>query len=194
MRRWLARLLVASFVQPRQAVREVLQLNLSNRDVVALAALVAILLTITIWFLGFVTQATDDPFQEFIKGQPLLIAIIQLLSIPLGASISMGIARLFGGKGLFRDSVLVILWLNGAMAVMQLFLVLVLPVLAPIAGILFFAALVWFIVAYAAGITEVHGFKNIYLVMAAMIGIFFLFVVLLNYLAITAGFVPPGMA
>lgn len=193
MRGWLARLLVASYMNPRQAARDVLRLPLSNTDMVGLVVLAAILLTLGIWLLEMVAGVESDPFQEFVKSQPLLIAAIQLVSIPVGASISMAIARLFGGRGSFRNSIIVIVWLNGAMAILQIALLLIVPVVPPLAAPLFFLALVWFLIAYASGMAEVHGFRNIYLVIAAMLALFVLFIVLVNYLALKAGFVPAGM-
>jgi hypothetical protein len=189
---WLASLLVTSLVAPRQAVTQVLALRLSNADVMVLVAIAAIVLTMTIWVMGAVANVPNDPFQEFVKSQPLLVALIQLFGIPFGAAITLGLARLFGGTGSFRDTVVVSVWINLVFALVQAALLLLVPILAPVAALLVLAAFVWFIIAYAAAITEVHGFTSIYKVMATMVVLFVGLIMLMNYLAVSAGLTPGG--
>jgi hypothetical protein len=192
MRRWLASLLVASFVSPRSAARMVLQQNFSNADIFGLAALVAIALTIANWILGQIAFTDGDPVQEFIKSQPLLAAIFQLIGIPLGASISLGLSRLFGGKGSFRNTMIVFIWLNAAMACVQMAFLLLLPLVAPIVAPLGLIALAWALFAHASGLVEIHGFSNVYAVIAVIVALAIVFVLAIAELASALGLLLPS--
>lgn len=192
MRRWLTSVLVASFVSPRRAARMVLQQNFSNADIFGLAALVAIALTLANWTLGQFAPSDGDPVGEFIKSQPLLAAFLQLIGIPLGASISLGISRLFGGKGSFRNTMVVLIWLNAAMACVQVAFLVLLPLVAPIVAPLGLIALAWALFAHASGLVEIHGFSNVYVVIAIIVALGIVFVLALTALAIALGLVPPS--
>ncbi len=194
MNGWLAKILVASYSNPRQAARMVLGQNLSNPEIIGLAVLVSIVLTFANSLTAFFIASPDDPVQEFIRNQPILTAIFQLIGLPLGAAISLGLSRLFGGSGSFRDTVVVFIWLNSAMALVQIVFIVLLPVIAPITAPLGLVALVWAIVAYACGLAEIHGFRNIYLVIAAMFGLGIAFILAISVLAAVLGLVPVGAA
>ena len=192
MNGWLAKVLVASFSNPRLAARMVLGQNFSNSEIFGLAVLVAIVLTFANSFVGYFVANANAPGVEFIRKQPILTAVFQLVGIPIGAAISLGLSRLFGGKGSFRDTMVVFIWLNSAMVLVQVVFVFALPIIAPMADALGLAALVWALVAYACGLVEIHGFKNVYLVIAALIGLGIVFLIAITVLATYLGLVPVG--
>ncbi len=192
MNGWLASILVASFARPRQAAREMLRMPFSSVDIFGMAAVVAIAVTLLNWVVGQVFAVQDDPVQQFIKNQPMLSALVQLAAMPIGATISIGIARLFGGKGSFRDTMVIFVWLNALMAVVQAVLLVFAPILSFVGTPLVLAALVWSLIAYANGLAEVHGFKNVYLVIAVMLGLSVLLLLLMSYMATQLGLVPAG--
>ena len=192
MNGWLAKVLVASFSNPRLAARMVLGQNFSNSEIFGLAVLVAIVLTFANSFVGYFVANANAPGVEFIRKQPILTAVFQLVGIPIGAAISLGLSRLFGGKGSFRDTMVVFIWLNSAMVLVQVVFVFALPIIAPMADALGLAALVWALVAYACGLVEIHGFKNVYLVIAALIGLGIVFFLAIIVLATYLGLGPAG--
>ena len=192
MNGWLAKVLVASFSNPRLAARMVLGQNFSNAEIFGLAILVAIVLTFANSFVGYFVANANDPLEEFIRKQPILTAILQLVGIPLGAAISLGLSRLFGGRGSFRDTMVVFIWLNSAMVLVHVVFVFALPIMVPMAAPLGLAVLVWAIVAYACGLVEIHGFKNVYLVIAALIGLGIVFFLAIIVLATYLGLGPAG--
>ena len=192
MNGWLAKVLVASFSNPRLAARMVLGQNFSNSEIFGLAVLVAIVLTFANSFVGYFVANANAPGVEFIRKQPILTAVFQLVGIPIGAAISLGLSRLFGGKGSFRDTMVVFIWLNSAMVLVQVVFVFALPIIEPMARPLGLAALVWALVAYACGLVEIHGFKNVYLVIAALIGLGIVFFLAIIVLATYLGLGPAG--
>jgi hypothetical protein len=169
MRRWLAGLLVASFANPRGAVREVVSLQMSARDITLAAVLAAVLLTLANWIIGEIAGLPADPVQDIIRSQPLVAAVIQLAGLGLGALISLALARLFGGTGSLADTLMVSIWLIAAMTLVQLTLLLLSPLIHPVLPILLPAVLVWSLYAYASGMAEIHGFRNVWAVMAVML-------------------------
>lgn len=55
-----------------------------------------------------------------ISRQPLVLAGMQLVAIVLGAGLMAGVGRMFGGHGRFEDALLLTVWIEVMLLVVQL--------------------------------------------------------------------------
>lgn len=97
---------------------------------------------------------------------------IQVGSILMVALAMMLAGRVFGGRGRFADALLLMVWLEFVLSLVAVVQVLLLVAL-PLAGVIFslcaVALFLWLLVNFAAAL---HGFTNLWAVLAAMIGTF----------------------
>ena len=92
--------------------------------------------------------------------QPLMLAGMQMVAIVLGAGLMAGVGRMFGGHGRFEDALLLTVWIEIMLLIVQaaqIVLSLALPALAGILGILAVALFLWLTVQFTKAL---HGFTS----------------------------------
>ncbi|SCY09340.1 Yip1 family protein [Paracoccus tibetensis] len=92
--------------------------------------------------------------------QPLVLAGFQLAAIVIGAWLMAGVGRMFGGHGRFEDALLLAVWIEVILLivqVVQIVLSLVLPGAAAIMGIIAIALFLWLTVQF---VKALHGFSS----------------------------------
>jgi hypothetical protein len=185
--------LSASFTAPRMTARGLIDRPFTASDILSATAVLAIAVTFLNLFVARLAGpgAAAEPLQRFIAEQPMLMALIQFVSVPVGASISLGLARLFGGTGSFRNTMVASIWLNAMVVVLQLVFLVLHRFLGPAQPLFLVAGIIWWLVAYAGALCEIHGFRSIAMVIGAMIGIFMAFIILMYWFAISFGLVAP---
>jgi hypothetical protein len=191
MNGWLASLLVTSLTRPRDGFKQVLKIQLLGSELAAALLAVAILATLVNGAFARMPGAPQDFMQALILTQPILVAVLQAVSIPIVAGMSMLLARLFGGKGSFRDSLYLVIWIDVVMLCIQVVLLilglLISPALAAGGAML---AMLWSLYALAAGIQTIHGFRYLALVLLVILGLGLALVLLMAM----AGVTPAGIA
>ncbi|MFN3525062.1 MAG: Yip1 family protein [Paracoccus sp. (in: a-proteobacteria)] len=105
--------------------------------------------------------STDDTVAVFaISQQPLVLAGFQVVAIVVGAALMSGVGRMFGGQGRFEDALLLAVWIETILLlvqVAQIVLSLVLPAFGGLLGILSIALFLWLTVQFTKAL---HGFTS----------------------------------
>lgn len=122
--------------------------------------------------------------------QPMVMATIQLGAIVLAAALMAGVGRLFGGQGRFEDALLLTIWIEFVLLLVQLGQLvasLILPPAAGILGILAIAVFLWLTVQFTKAL---HGFQNSAKVMIVMFATALAVGFVLSFLAAAFGLLP----
>ncbi|WEF25417.1 Yip1 family protein [Paracoccus sp. S3-43] len=122
--------------------------------------------------------------------QPMALAAMQLVAIVLAAGLMSGVGRLFGGHGRFEDALLLTVWIEVLLLliqVVQLVLSLVLPGVAGLLGLAAIALFLWLTVQFTKAL---HGFRNSAKVALGLIGTAFVAGFVLSLIAAALGILP----
>jgi hypothetical protein len=121
--------------------------------------------------LGFLFMpASGDPIAQFMSQSPFRSAIIQWLILAMTVLCIFQIGLAFGGTGTLTDTILVVVWLQLIMLVVQLAQLLAMALFAPLAGLVNLAGLVLFFWLFTSFIAALHGFASRWAVLAGIIG------------------------
>ena len=122
--------------------------------------------------------------------QPIVLAAMQLGAIVLAAGLMSGVGRLFGGHGRFEDALLLTVWIEVMLLVVQLaqiVLSLALPGLAGILGIIAVALFLWLTVQFTKAL---HGFTSGPKVLLVMFGTLLVMGFVLSFFMAALGLMP----
>ena len=166
-------LLSLTLRDPQAAARRLLALRLSDQVRWLGLALVAVL-TLIVMQLTLMTMPQEEvvSFGQIVRN-PVTGFVIQTGSIIAVAAAMAFAGRVFGGRGLFPDALLLMVWMEfvlSVIAAIQFVLLLILPLAGLILSLVALGLFVWLLVNFAAAL---HGFTNLWLVLAGMIGTFF---------------------
>lgn len=125
-----------------------------------------------------------------LTSQPLVLAGIQLIAVLLAAGLMAGVGRMFGGEGRFEDALLLTVWIEMVLLVVQAVQIvasLALPGLAMILGI---AAIALFLYLTVQFTKTLHGFTSGIKVFLGIIGTAFVAGFALSFIAAVLGLMP----
>ena len=125
-----------------------------------------------------------------ISRQPLVLAGMQLVAIVVGAGLMAGVGRMFGGHGRFEDALLLTVWIEVMLLIVQLaqiVLSLALPELAGILGIIAVALFLWLTVQFTKAL---HGFTSGPKVLLVMFGTLLVMGFVLSFFMAALGLMP----
>ncbi|MCF3973446.1 YIP1 family protein [Paracoccus salsus] len=132
----------------------------------------------------------ETPSVLGLTGQPIAMAGIQLAAIVMAATLMTGVGRMFGGHGRFEDALLLTVWIEIVLLLVQLaqlLVSLILPGLAGILGILAIAVFLWLTVQFTKAL---HGFRSGAKVMLGMFATALAVGFVLSFLAAALGLLP----
>lgn len=185
-------LAVQTLRQPEEAARWLIALNLPMpvrwMALVLAVALSGILAFAATAILG-APQDDGAPVMA-ITGQPLVLAATQLVAIVLGAGLMAGVGRMFGGRGRFEDALILTVWIEVMLLMVQLaqiVLSLALPALAGMLGILAVALFLWLTVQFTKAL---HGFTSGPKVLLVMFGTLLVMGFVLSFFMAALGLMP----
>lgn len=150
---------------PRAAARHLMdrQLPLSTVWLVlALMAVVsAVLSTVSLLLAPAQTEASViEPNLLAMLQNPLQVAVLQAVVMVIMAMLAQGVGRMFGGRGNFRDGLVLIAWTEALLCLLQLaqiVLLLVSPSLAAAIGLFGMVLFMWVLSNFIA---EMHSFAS----------------------------------
>ncbi|MBM3605456.1 MAG: YIP1 family protein [Alphaproteobacteria bacterium] len=122
--------------------------------------------------------------------QPLALAGMQLAAIVMGAGLMTAVGRMFGGHGRFEDALLLTVWIEVMLLLVQavqIVLSLALPALAGVLGILAVALFLWLTVQFTKAL---HGFTSGPKVLLVMFGTLLAMGFVLSFFAASLGLLP----
>ncbi|MFV0385934.1 Yip1 family protein [Paracoccus sp. (in: a-proteobacteria)] len=121
---------------------------------------------------------------------PFAMAGTQILSVALVAGLMAGVGRMFGGKGRFEDALLLVVWIQVVLELVQavqIVLTLILPPAGSLMTILSLVLSIWLMVKFSM---ELHGFTSGAKVLLALIGTLFVTAFVLSFIAAAFGLLP----
>lgn len=186
-------LIAATFRDPEATAR-----NLIAQDWPISARWMGLLLTVSLSaLLSYAASLlygppqTDDQLGllEFTR-HPLAMAGLQFAAIATGSALLAGIGRTMGGQGRFADALLLMVWVELLLLIVQAAQVL-LSLILPAAGqILAFLVIFLFLWLTAQFTRALHGFDNLLKPILTMLGTVFAFALILSVVLSAFGFAP----
>ena len=174
--------------QPKKAARGLIAMNLPMSVRWLALSLVAVLSTLFLLADIKLSPFSDDPMMLRMLDSPLMLAAMQFLVLVVSAYLIARIGKFFQGVGNFDDALLLVLWMQAVLCLVQLFQILAMLTFAPLADLVGLVALFatgWLITNFVA---ELHGFKSLFLVFAGiLLGAFAAMVALSIVLAVLIG-------
>lgn len=122
--------------------------------------------------------------------QPMILAALQMGAILLGAGLMTSVGRLFGGTGRFEDALLLTVWIEVLLLVVQIAQLVLALVTPTMAGIVSIAALVMFLWLTVHFTRALHGFRSGFKVFLGVLGTIILAGFVLSLLAASLGLIP----
>ena len=167
-RKW-AELAKESFLRPRGAARQILDMRFSQSELLQLAILVTCVGVVLAYLALLISGDAVDGVSSLMLGTPLIGALVEFALLGIIAVLTYRIGALFGGKGAFWDALTLIVWLNAVMLVPQVAQIVALLALPPLATPIAFCAAIWGLWAFANFVTELHGFDNPVMVLGGVV-------------------------
>ena len=184
----LAGLVALTLREPREAARVILRvpLPLSARwaAMLLMAVLSAVLMQVMQALLPPPLAADGTPLEPV---GPFFWAGMMVVGMVLTSLLVFAVGKWRGGRGELPDAVILIAWLQFLQLVVvavQILLMLVLPMVAPVVEIIGVLLFLWLLVNFVA---EMHGFRSLGLVFLGVILTFFGFVFAMSLLLMTFG-------
>ncbi len=166
-----------TFADPKTAARQLITMNPPAQARWLGLALVAVLTILVMRLTVLLVPAEEMTPVGIALRNPVSGFAIQVGSILLVAAAMTGAGRVFGGRGQFQDALLLMVWTEFLLAIIagvQLVLFMFVPLAGVVLTFLAVGLFAWLIVQFAAAL---HGFTNLWAVLAGMIATFFLLAV-----------------
>ncbi|WP_347139571.1 YIP1 family protein [Paracoccus sp. SSK6] len=181
-----------SFRDPQGTARLLIGQNwpLQARWMALLAAVSISALLASLAAAIFAAPAEDGVQVVMLSQQPMVFAVMQIGAIVLAAGLMSGVGRMFGGTGRFEDALLLTVWIEVLLLLVQavqLVLSLVLPVVAGLLGVAATALFLWLTVHFTKAL---HGFQSLLKVTLGLIGTAIAAGFVLSLLAAALGIMP----
>ncbi len=166
----LLRFAVFTLRNPRGAARELLQMNLPPAAAWSALALVCVLTSMLFHLSVGLLASSDQAELAGLVTNPfgtVLLSGTALLVLVFGVHL---VGRAFGGSGDLAGAVLLVGWLQAIFLILQaaqvLFMLLV-PVIAEVIGTFGLVLFFWLLAPF---VTELHGFRSVWVVLFGIIG------------------------
>lgn len=156
--------------EPRAAARWVLQLGLPVPARWTALALMAVLSTLLVMLDLQIIGAPGDPMLQAALANPMPLAAVQMLILALSAWLMARIGQIFGGTGQFSDAVMLVVWMQAVLLVLQVAQILAALVSLPLSEVVAFAGFaisMWLMTNFVA---ELHGFTSLTRVFLGILG------------------------
>ena len=156
--------------EPRAAARWVLQLGLPTPARWTALALMAVLSTLLVMLDLQIVGAPGDPMLQAALANPMTLAAVQMLILALSAWLMARIGQIFGGTGQFSDAVMLVVWMQAVLLVLQVAQILAALVSLPLSEVVAFAGFaisMWLMTNFVA---ELHGFTSLTRVFLGILG------------------------
>ncbi len=181
-----------SIQSPKEGAQMVLAAK-PNREVLWTILVVIVALTVILAQIMTYIVPTPAEAQQLMPfaSSPVMFALVMWGLLVLMVFCTHYIGQVFGGTGAFDDSLIIVIWLQAILLVVQvaqIVLAVISPFLAAMFGLAFGLLSVWIFVNFVA---VVHGFKNLGMVLVAiilsMIGVVFGLSIIFVFIAILFG-------
>ncbi len=163
---------------PRAAARELMQDRAAQARAIELAGLVVIAGVAFSWLLSVLLPGPTVAILDTMLSKPLLYALIQFMLLMISVLAIFMVGRLFGGTGSFEQTLLLSVWLQFYMLVVQVAAAGVVLLVPGLAGLLNIAIMIYFVWLTVNFIAELHGFRSLWKILAGLLGTAFALAIL----------------
>lgn len=186
-------LILLTLRRPALAAEAILQADLPIGTRWLLAVLVAVLAAMLAWGVGAMVPTPTDGTESvygWIADAPMVLAAMQLGAVILTAALMAGVGGLMGGNGRFEDALILTVWIEAVLMLVQAAQLVLLVVLPGLAALLSMIAVVLFFVLLVQFTKVLHGLRNGWGVLFAMIAAMFALGFVLSFIAAAFGLFP----
>ena len=181
------KLVIDSFLRPRETIQTVLALGFDQRTLFQAALLISCAYGIAQpVFTSLSEPGAPRPFLD----DPVLVALAQFVTILLCAGAVSWIGRAFGGTGAFHGSLTISVWYT-VVGVLPQMALLFLQAMGSQVAMIQVGLFAWLLVIFAIFVQTLHGFENLFLTLIGVIGSGILFMALIFFVFISLGVIRP---
>ena len=156
--------------EPRVAARWVLGMGIPVPARWTALALMAVVSTFLVMLDLRIVGAMDDPVVQGAMANPIPLAAVQMLMLALSAWLMARVGQIFGGIGRFSDAVMLVVWMQAVLLLVQVVQILAALVSVPLSdavALVGFAISMWLMTNFVA---ELHGFSSLGRVFLGILG------------------------
>ena len=188
---FLTALLRDTFGDPRAGMRRVLNLGLPRSISIEALVLTAVISAVLSEISLYLAPMPDGAqMMRSIAGGPISVVMMQIGLLVIVALGVHRIGRAMGGVGDLTGALLVVVWVQVVMIVLQLVQIIALVLVPPLATMIGLASIGVFFWMITNFVTELHGFERRVKVFAVILAGFIALVLALSVVLGVLGFVP----
>ena len=186
------KLVINTIKDPKQVALKISLITLPPVTLWSLVVLVVIISVLLSELANWLLPVKPTQTSLILISSPFLATVILTVLMTVMIFLTFYIGKLFGGTGSIESTISVIVWLQTTMIALQVVQLILIPFLPSLAMILGFFAGILFFWLYVNFILVLHGFTSLgkvfFGVIASMLGVIFLFSLLIGTLISTFSF------
>lgn len=179
-----------SVANPRLGFQMMRSLRLDSSTLVMALAAITVIGVIPAELMVWIMQQRGEVAIMDLGGGPFGLAMLQLGAGILSALAIYHVGRMFGGHGAFVDALLVVVWMQSILTLIQVAQLVTLLIFPPFAQLLGLMAMVLVFWLSSGFIAEAHGFRSQLKTLFGMFASGLLIVFALAFLLVLLGFAP----
>jgi hypothetical protein len=159
---------------PRAAAAGLMANERARANAMSLGIVVVILGVLAAFVQSLILPMSADGLVVGLLENPVLYAIIQFMLLMISVIAAHVVGRMFGGRGKFNQALLIIVWLQFFVLVVQFVIIPAILISSSLYNMLNVVVLVystWLMVNFIA---ELHGFRSLLRVLGGIVGVSFL--------------------
>ena len=186
------KLVINTIKDPKQVALKISLITLPPVTLWSLVVLVVIISVLLSELANWLLPVKPTQTSLILISSPFLATVVLTVLMTVMIFLTFYIGKLFGGTGSIESTISVIVWLQTTMIALQVVQLILIPFLPSLAMILGFFAGILFFWLYVNFILVLHGFTSLgkvfFGVIASMLGVIFLFSLLIGTLISTFSF------
>ena len=186
------KLVINTIKDPRQVALKISRITLPPITLWSLVVLVVIISVLLSELANWLLPVGPTQPSLILISSPFLATVVLTVLMAIMIFLTFFIGKLFGGTGSIESTISIIVWLQTTMIALQVVQLVLIPFLPSLAMILGFLAGILFFWLYVNFILVLHGFTSLgkvfFGVIASMLGVIFLFSLLIGTLISTFSF------
>ncbi len=158
-----------SVVNPREGASTILSFAPRRRALGEMAVLVTVLGAIAAVLTTFILPVQTDRIIAVLLAQPVWLAVLQLLVLVASVAAIYYFGRIMGGHGSLDETLLLFVWMQFIMLVVQVAQWPILLIAPGLSGLVTLANLILFMWIFINFVATLHGFASLRLVFAGVV-------------------------
>ncbi len=182
-------LVLNSLSNPKETAPRILKWQITYRDLVLCALLVAALSGLFDALTRLILPLPEE-FSGSVILSPMTMAAIQLISIFVISGLIFRVGQMFGGHGSSTDALKATVWISFIGLIISVITLLIMAVSPGFAQLFQMITLIWMLFLFATFIQVLHGFESFFTTMAGVLGTMFAMATVIVILLSVLGLMP----